>query len=80
MGEKFAKGREAELVSAKQRKVGDVLVYQFELKGAVYHELLLLSINKGKLYRLSCNAKNSRWDKRKDIYKNVALSFVPQGF
>merc|ERR1712129_457339 len=30
VGEKFAKGREAELVSAKQRKVGDVLVYQFE--------------------------------------------------
>ena len=46
----------------------------------MYHELLLLCINKGKLYRLSCTSKNGRWDKRKELYKNVALSFVPQGF
>jgi photosystem II oxygen-evolving enhancer protein 2 len=80
VGEKFAKGREAEVVKSKKRNVGDVLVYEFELKGPVYHELLLLSINKGKLYRLSCISRNPRWDKRKELYKNIALSFVPQGF
>merc|ERR1712166_1090874 len=53
VGEKFAKGREAEVVKSKKRNMGDVLVYEYELKGPVYHELLLLSINKGKLYRLS---------------------------
>mmetsp|Transcript_23097 Transcript_23097/g.55321 ORF Transcript_23097/g.55321 Transcript_23097/m.55321 type:complete len:210 (-) Transcript_23097:132-761(-) len=80
VGEKFAKGREAEVVKSKKRNVGDVLVYEYELKGPVYHELLLLSINKGKLYRLSCISRNPRWDKRKELYKNIALSFVPQGF
>merc|ERR1712195_301859 len=33
VGEKFAKGREAEVVKSKKRNVGDVLVYEFELKG-----------------------------------------------
>ena len=80
VAEKFAKGRDAEVVKAKARNVGDVLTYEIELKGPVYHELLLLSINKGKLFRLSCISKNTRWDKRKELYKNVALSFVPQGF
>ena len=80
VAEKFAKGRDAEVVKAKARNVGDVLTYEIELKGPVYHELLLLCINRGKLFRLSCNSKNTRWDKRKELYKNVALSFVPQGF
>jgi len=80
VGKKFAKSRDAELVASKSRDVGDVKTYTFELKGPVYHELLLLSVNKGKLYRLSCIASNKRWGKRSELYKNVALSFVPQGF
>ena len=80
VGEKFAKGRDAELIKSQKRSVGDVLTYTFELKGPVYHELLLLSINKGKLYRMSCISRNQRWDKRKEMFKNIALSFVPQGF
>ena len=80
VAEKFAKGREAEVIKAKARNVGEVLTYEIELKGPMYHELLLLCINRGKLYRLSCTSKNARWDKRKELYKNVALSFVPQGF
>ena len=80
VAEKFAKGRDAEVIKAKARNVGEVLAYEIELKGPMYHELLLLCINKGKLYRLSCTSKNGRWDKRKELYKNVALSFVPQGF
>ena len=41
---------------------------------------LLLTINRGKLYRLSCVATNKRWPKRAELYKNVALPFVPKGF
>ena len=77
---KFAKTRSAEVVSATSRTVGDSLVYQVELKGEKYHELLALCINRGKLYRVSCVTGNKKWDKRKDLYKNIVLSFVPQGF
>lgn len=41
---------------------------------------LLLTINRGKLYRLSTVASNKRWSKREEMYKNVVLSFVPKGF
>ena len=80
VGKKFAKSRDAELIDAKSRSVGGALTYTFELKGPVYHEFLLLTINKGKLYRLACTSTNKRWGKRQELYKNIALSFVPQGY
>lgn len=61
VGAKFAKSRGAELVGAKQRDADGSLFYELELKGEVYHEYLGLTINKGKLYRVTCVAKNSRW-------------------
>ena len=61
VGEKFAKSRNAELVAAKQRDADGSLFYELELKGEIYHEFLGLTINKGKLYRVSCVAKNKRW-------------------
>ena len=54
--------------------------YTFELKGEVYHELLSLCINRGKLFRVSAVTGNKKWNKRAELYKNVALSFVPQGY
>ena len=48
--------------------------------GEQFHEYQLLSINKGKLYRLSTITSNKRWPKRKELYKNIVLSFVPKGF
>ena len=80
VGKKFAKSRNAQLVSAKQRDAGGSLVYTFELKGDVYHELLALSINRGKLFRLSTVTQNKKWDKREKLYQNIAASFVPQGY
>ena len=80
VGAKFAKSRNAELVKATSREVEGSLVYTLELKGEVYHELLALCINRGKLYRVSAVTSNKKWDKRKELYKNVVLSFVPKGY
>ena len=61
MGEKLATSRSSELISATKREADGFLVYQIELKGEKYHEIIALSINKGKLYRLSCVSPNTRW-------------------
>merc|ERR1719409_1351911 len=42
VGAKFAKSRNADLVSATERDVEGSLVYTLELKGEIYHELLAL--------------------------------------
>jgi len=80
VGAKFAKSRNAELVSATSREADGSLVYTLDLKGEMYRELLVLSINKGKLFRLSTVATNKRWNKRGELYKNIVASFVPKGF
>ena len=80
MGAKFAKSRSAELIAASQRSADGSDVYTFELKGEMYHELLVLSINRGKLFRLATVTGNKKWDKREKLYRNIANSFVPKGF
>lgn len=80
VGAKFAKSRNAELVGSTQREVDGSLVYQYELKGEIYHELLALSINRGKLYRVTTVTSNKKWSRRQELYKNIIASFVPKGF
>ena len=80
VGAKFSKSRNAELVSASSRDADGNLVYTFELKGDTYHEFLALTINRGKLFRLSTVTSNKKWSKREALYKNIAASFVPKGF
>lgn len=80
VGAKFAKSRQAELVSANEREVEGSLVYTFELKGELYHELLALCINRGKLFRVTTVTSNKKWAKRQEMYKNIVASFVPKGF
>ena len=46
----------------------------------MYHELLALTINRGKLFRVSTVTSNKKWNKRKELYKNVVNSFVPKGY
>jgi len=77
---KFAKPRSATVVAAKSRDVGGTLIYDFELKGEKLHELLSVCVNNGKLYLVSAVTSNNKWDKRKELYKNIILSFVPRGF
>jgi len=80
VGVKFSKSRSAELLSAKESDVDGSLVYTFELKGEQFHELLALTINRGKLYRVSAVTSNKKWDKRKELYRNIVASFVPRGY
>mmetsp|Transcript_21709 Transcript_21709/g.35822 ORF Transcript_21709/g.35822 Transcript_21709/m.35822 type:complete len:223 (-) Transcript_21709:317-985(-) len=80
VGDKFAKSRGAELLSSYERDADGSKAYTLELKGEQYHELLLLTINRGKLYRLSATATNKRWPKRSELYKNIMNSFVPKGY
>jgi hypothetical protein len=80
VGAKFAQSRNAELLSSSTRDADGSPCYTFELKGEQYHEYLLLTINRGKLYRLTTIATNKRWPKRAEMYKNIVLSFVPKGF
>lgn len=80
VGQKFATSRSAKLLSAKSREADGSLVYTFELQGDLYHELLSLTINRGKLFRLNSVTSNKKWAKREDLYKNIHLSFVPKGF
>jgi len=80
VGVKFAKSRNAELISAKERDADGSLVYTFELKGEMYHEYLALAVNRGKLFRVSTVTSNKRWPKREELFKNIILSFVPKGF
>ena len=75
VGAKFAKSRNAE-----ESDVEGSLVYTFELKGELYHELLALCINRGKLYRVTTVTSNKKWPKRQELYKNIVASFVPKGF
>ena len=77
---KFAKSRNAQVVSATQRDADGSLVYTLELKGEQYHELLGLCINRGKLYRVTAVTSNKKWGKRQELYKNILASFVPKGF
>lgn len=80
LGAKLATSRSAKLVSSTKRTADGILVYTVELEGEQFHEYQTLSINKGKLYRLTAVTSNKRWPKRKELYKNIQLSFVPKGF
>ena len=80
VGEKFAKSRNAQLVKASTRDADGSLMYIFELQGELYHENLVLTINRGKLFRLTTVTGNKKWKKREELYKNIVLSFVPKGF
>ena len=80
VGTKFAKSRDAKLISATSRDADGSLVYTFELQGEVYHELLALCINRGKLYRVSTVTGNKKWGKRKELYANIVASFIPKGY
>jgi len=80
VGAKFAKSRNAKVVSANSRDADGSLVYVFELEGELYHEYLALTINRGKLYRVTTVTSNKKWGRRQELYKNVVASFIPKGY
>lgn len=74
-------GRQAKLLNAEQRAVGDRNYYTFEyavkrLQGEPRHDLVTVSTNRGNLYTLSISSSERRWDKVKDLFVRVAKSFT----
>jgi photosystem II oxygen-evolving enhancer protein 2 len=79
LGEKLAQKRGAKLVSATERTTEEVLFYTFDFAlSDATHQLLLLCVCKNKLWSVDASAKESRWSKREELYKNVLGSFVPR--
>jgi photosystem II oxygen-evolving enhancer protein 2 len=79
LGPKLAAKRNAKLVSATERLTEGVLFYSFDFAipdGT--HQILLLCVSKGKLWSVDLNGREKRWDKREEMYKNIAGSFVPK--
>lgn len=79
LGVKLASKRNAKLIAASDRLTEGVLFYTFDFAIADgTHQILVLCVCKGKLWSLDLNAKEQRWSKREEMYKNVAGSFVPK--
>ena len=79
LGPKLAAKRNAKLISATERVTEGILFYTFDFAlPDNTHQLLLLCVCKGKLWSLDANAKEQRWSKREEMYKNVLGSFVPR--
>lgn len=78
VGEKLAKARSSELVSALSRDTEGFTFYQFEFKGEKSSEALELVVGKGRLWSLSATSATKRFAKRRDLYKNILGSFAPK--
>ena len=79
LGENLATKRNAKLVSAEERQTEGILFYTFDFAlDDQTHQLLLLCVNKGKIWSLDANSTEKRWGKREELYKNVLGSFMPK--
>ena len=79
LGPKLAAKRNAKLISATDRTTEGILFYTFDFAlPDKTHQLLLLCVAKGKLWSVDASAKEKRWGKREELYKNVLGSFVPR--
>jgi photosystem II oxygen-evolving enhancer protein 2 len=79
LGKNLASKRNAKLIKATERMTDGVLFYKFDFAiNDGTHQLLQMCIGKGKLWSLDASAKEKRWDKREELYNNVAGSFMPK--
>mmetsp|Transcript_20779 Transcript_20779/g.29333 ORF Transcript_20779/g.29333 Transcript_20779/m.29333 type:complete len:221 (-) Transcript_20779:137-799(-) len=79
LGESLATKRNAKLVAAEERLTDSVLFYVFEFAiNDGTHQILSLSVNKGRIWSLDANTTEKRWGSRKDMYYNVVGSFMPK--
>ena len=79
IGESLAAKRDAKLVKAEERLTDGVLFYVFDFAlSDGTHQLLSLSVNKGKIWSLDANTVEKRWSKREELYYNVIGSFMPK--
>jgi photosystem II oxygen-evolving enhancer protein 2 len=79
LGESLARKRNAKLLSASERQTDGILFYEFDFQiDDGTHQLLQLSVNKGKIWSLDANTVEKRWNKREEFYRNVLGSFMPK--
>lgn len=79
VGRSLASKRNAKLIAASERQTDGILFYDFDFAiNDGTHQLLTLCVCKGKLWSLDASAKERRWDKRSELYKNVVGSFMPK--
>ena len=79
LGESLATKRNAKLIAASERLTDNVLFYEFNFAiNDGTHQLLQLSVNKGRIWSLDANTVEKRWNKREELYKNVLGSFMPK--
>jgi len=79
LGVSLSERRNAKLISASERLTDGVLYYEFDfaIKDGT-HQLLSLSVLKGRVWSVDANSKEIRYKKREQLYKNVIGSFAPK--
>lgn len=79
LGEKLAAKRDAKLIKAEERLTDGILFYTFEFAiNDGTHQLLSLSVAKGKIWSVDANSTERRWSKNAEMYNNVLGSFLPK--
>ena len=79
IGAKLATKREAKLIAAEERLTEGILFYEFEFAiDDGTHQLLSLSVNKGRIWSLDANTTEKRWKAREPLYRNIVGSFMPK--
>jgi len=79
LGENLAKKRNGKLVRAQERQTEGILFYTFDFAlSDNTHQLLVLCVNKGKIWSLDANSSEKRWGKREEMYYNILGSFMPK--
>lgn len=72
-------GREAELVNAESREVGDktyyLLEYAVKIGEKERHNLASVAVSRGKLYTFNASTTEERWSKVKDMLEQTIKSF-----
>lgn len=73
-------GREADLISAESRQVGDELYYLLEYSiqlpsQIVRHNLTSVVVRRGQLFTFSLYTSENRWEKSQDLFRKVVKTF-----
>ena len=74
-------GREAELISAEAREVGDKEYYQLEYlvklsDNRERHNLASVAVSRGKLYTFNASTSEERWERMQDALETAVKSFT----
>lgn len=72
-------GRQAELVNAETRELGDktyyILEYATKVNGNERRNLAAVGVSRGKLYTINASATEARWEKVQDLLDKTIKSF-----